>query len=358
MAKFIFDENCLDDDELLYKNLSDLCSIIISRHFYANHNEREDLMSVGIIKALEMLNAGHWDPFKGRLMSFLYSGIRNDMHNYLYRVSREVLCDEYHDDSRNSVSIEDSDVLSIDYKLIDEVCSFFSDAYGDMRDFVVMNLEDNGFRVINYEKTDFKKKFVLPKLWAIRAGQRGEINDLFLDGNLVALGWNGAGDVYRHGNREILKKSLYNVFPDKKKKSVELIAGQLYRFSHNMAVGDYAIYPSKKDRSVYVGKVLNNYEYNSKYDKGFPHVRNVRWLSRFGREEFSQKALNGLGSFLRFFSMHDYAKEFYKKIGSKSTIMLVDRTQDFHTKPKSFQDDLINRLSGAVLWKSREYSHL
>ena len=353
MSKFVFDESVLSDDYLLYSKLCDLCNMIISRHFYANTREKEDLVSVGVTKALSMISDGHWDPRKGRLMSFLYTGMRNEMHNYLYRISREILYDDYYEESYTDISLEEPDILSIDFKYVDDVCKSFI-SYGDLRDYVVMNLEDNGFKVTNYKKDDLDTGPSLPKVWTIRAGKEDEANGLFMDGGLIALGWNDAGDVRKYPNKDDFKEHLYSTYTSKRPRAVSLIAGQLYRFSNEVMVGDYALYPSRRERCIYFGKVFNDYEYNESYDSSFPHVRNVRWVGKFSRDEFSRDTLNGLGSFLRFFSMGSYEKEILSKISVRSKIMLVDRESDFASRSKEFQDDFINRLSGAVLWKSRE----
>ncbi len=354
MSKFVFDESCLSDDLLLYQKLCDLSSIIITRHFYANIKEKEDLVSVGVTKALTMLNDGYWDASKGKLMSFLYTGMRNEMHNYLYRISREVLYDEYYEESYLDGSLDEPDILALDFKYVDEVCLFFS-AYGDLRDYVIMNLEENGFKVVNRNKSSIiKPGYSLPNVWAVRAGNKDEANELFLDGNLIALGWGKAGNMFNYESKEGIKEGLLSVFPDKNPRAVSGIASQLFRFSFDMSVGDYAIYPSRGDRSIYLGKVFNNYEYNCGYDKNLPHVRNVRWIGKFPRDNFNQDTLNGMGSLLRFFSMNRYNRDLFSKIAKKDNIMLVNKEEEFHSKPKSFQDDFINRLSGAVLWKSRE----
>ncbi len=66
--------------------LSCLVASVISRHF-TNCPGREDLRSVGMGKALQLLRAPHAD-FKRNISTFLYTGIRNEITNY---VRREVL---------------------------------------------------------------------------------------------------------------------------------------------------------------------------------------------------------------------------------------------------------------------------
>lgn len=147
MPSFEFDESCLQDEEVLYEKLVGLCSMIISRHFYANQSEREDLISTGVLKALTMIEAGYWKPEKGTLMSLLYTGIRNEMHNYLYRISREVLYDDYYEDSYTHDDLGETNSLHIEFFIIDEVCSSFNLGV-DIRKLVVEEIKHYGFSVV------------------------------------------------------------------------------------------------------------------------------------------------------------------------------------------------------------------
>ena len=78
----------------------------------------------------------------------------------------------------------------------------------------------------------------------------------------------------------------------------------LYRFTYEMKMGDYVIFPSKKDRMINIGKIKSNYEYNK--DIGMYHnIRKVEWLKHIPRTSFSQGALYEAGSALTLFSVMD-----------------------------------------------------
>lgn len=87
LALNITDEDINNVEELTRK-LYTLASIVVRKHYYASTKERDDLISLGIIKALEMIHNGYFSASKGNLCTFLYTGIRNEMHNYLYHMNK------------------------------------------------------------------------------------------------------------------------------------------------------------------------------------------------------------------------------------------------------------------------------
>src|SRR5690348_14671679 len=86
------------------------------------------------------------------------------------------------------------------------------------------------------------------QMWGIHAGRTGEANDLFLKGRCIALGWERIGDLSKLlPNREAFKAQVASSYPDKKSGAIPVDAGQLFRFVHEVKLGDWAIYPSKAD---------------------------------------------------------------------------------------------------------------
>jgi restriction system protein len=88
---------------------------------------------------------------------------------------------------------------------------------------------------------------------------------------------------------------------------------------HEMEVGDLVVYPSKRDRRVYIGRVTGPYRYDPKTEPGYPNLRSVEWLKDFPRSHFTQGALYEVGSALSFFLVKTYAEEFRVALEGKST---------------------------------------
>lgn len=72
------------------------------------------------------------------------------------------------------------------------------------------------------------------KVWGIHTMD----DNLFLNKNVIAIGWRDFGDCSKlPANREAFKQHYVSVYPDAKKGSIPTCAGMLYRFTCEMNVG-------------------------------------------------------------------------------------------------------------------------
>lgn len=148
-------------------------------------------------------------------------------------------------------------------------------------------------------------------LWGIHAGRTGDADRLFLKKNRVALGWSKLGDLAKlKADREVFKAAIAQAYPDKKPGAIPNNAGQLFRFVHEMKVGDVVVYPSKGDRQVHLGRVESSYAYDPKTEPGYSHTRAVKWVRVMPRSRFTQGALYEIGSSMSLFQVKNYADEF------------------------------------------------
>lgn len=155
-------------------------------------------------------------------------------------------------------------------------------------------------------------------LWGIHAGRTGDADTLFHEHDVVALGWEDIGNLSNLGaNREAFKARYAEVYPDASPGAIPVSAGQLFRFVHEMQVGDLVIYPSKRDRQVHIGEVTDDYTYNPRTEKAYPHHRSVKWLKSFPRTHFRQGALHEIGSAMSLFQVTTYADEFIAALEGK-----------------------------------------
>ena len=164
-----------------------------------------------------------------------------------------------------------------------------------------------------------------PTVWGIHAGKTGDADNLFLKHNVVALGWAKVGDLsILPADREAFKKKIAEVFPDKKPGAIPLDAGQLFRFIHELAVGDIVVYPSKKDKHIHLGKVTGGYRYDPKLEPGYPNLRPVKWLRAYPRTHFKQGALYEIGSAMSFFQVKTYTDEFVVALEGKAEAVAAE----------------------------------
>lgn len=155
-------------------------------------------------------------------------------------------------------------------------------------------------------------------IWGIHAGRTGDADTLFLRKNVVAIGWAKVGNLAKiDATRDAFKAAVTKAFPDKKPAAVPNNAGQLYRFVHEMAVGDIVAYPSKADRQIHLGRVEGPYKYDPKLEAGYPNQRPVKWIAAVPRSKFSQGALYEIGSAISLFQVRNYAEEYRAAIEGK-----------------------------------------
>ncbi len=156
-------------------------------------------------------------------------------------------------------------------------------------------------------------------IWGIHGGKTGDADSLFLKKNLVAIGWAKVGDLTKIApDREAFKTAVSVTYPDAKPGAIPNNAGQLFRFVHEMQVGDLIVYPSKQDRQIHVGRIDGGYRYDPSQDQGYPNSRPVTWLKAIPRTDFSQGALYEIGSAMSFFQVKTYAEEFRAAVEGKT----------------------------------------
>ena len=150
-----------------------------------------------------------------------------------------------------------------------------------------------------------------PVLWGIHAGSTGDANSLFLQSNVVAIGWHEMGDLSKIAcNRETCKIAVAEAYPQAKPGAVPNYAGQLLRFVCEMQIGDLVLYPSKQDRMVHFGRIEGEYVYDPKGSSHYPNKRAVKWIKAVPRTSFTQGALYELGSAMSLFQVKNYADEY------------------------------------------------
>lgn len=193
------------------------------------------------------------------------------------------------------------------------------------------------------------------KIWGIHTMD----DSLFLNQNIIAIGWDAIGNLSRiEPTREAYKNEYIRAYPNAKKGSVATGAGMLYRFSCEMQKGDYIVFPSKIDRKINIGIVESDY-FHDDAAAMYPNQRKVKWLRHLPRTAFSQGALYEVGSALSFFQVKNYSDEFLKALDrnftgnnlesepdetvARTAEEIIESTKDFILK------ELSKRLKGYAL---------
>lgn len=158
-------------------------------------------------------------------------------------------------------------------------------------------------------------------VWGIHGGRNGDADRLFLEKNVVAVGWHNCGNLAElTADREAFKARFLLSYPASKTGAVPTNAGQLFRFVHEMKPGDLVIYPSKHDRQIHIGRIEGPYRHDPKLDSEYPNFRSVKWLDKFPRTRFTQGALYEIGSAMSLFQVKTYPDEYRAALEGKTPL--------------------------------------
>ncbi|RCX32803.1 restriction endonuclease [Thioalbus denitrificans] len=190
-------------------------------------------------------------------------------------------------------------------------------------------------------------------IWGIHAGKTGDADTLFLKKNRIAIGWSKLGDLSGIApDREAFKARVAEVFPDKKPGAIPSIAGQTFRFAHEMKPGDLVVYPSKQDRKVHIGRIEGGYHFDSKLEPSYPHMRPAKWLRAVPRSKFTQGALYEIGSAMSLFLVKNYADEFRLALEGRLDAPQVSKDESVAAVAKDIEettrDFVLKRLAQEV----------
>ena len=128
-------------------------------------------------------------------------------------------------------------------------------------------------------------------VWVVRAGQHGEFEQFALNNGVVGILFGLHQNVLEYSDRNSLRSVLEK----------DTDANQLWRFAHELRVGETLVLPCKQPRVVAVGRITGEYEYKESLE--FPHTRSVEWeATDIPRGSFDPDLLysfGGLGTVFR-----------------------------------------------------------
>lgn len=140
------------------------------------------------------------------------------------------------------------------------------------------------------------------RLWMIRAGEGAYLIDDFIEKSIVSISWNELGDLKKLRDREQFKELIADTYEDYPQGKTNLVAGQLYKFSKEIKVGDNIITYDPSERIYHMGKVISGYYYKpSDYDHF--HFLGVEWTDEISRDELSLVSRNYLGAAMSLFEV-------------------------------------------------------
>lgn len=139
-----------------------------------------------------------------------------------------------------------------------------------------------------------------------------EKNDALSEENPhVCIGWSNLGDLSDIDSKEQLSE-LYEANYDKNNRGRGQDVGQIWRFIHDMKVGDYVIFA---ENSVFhIGRIESDYCYDTtereSQDSDYKSNRKVKWLKKnISRSVLSTNLHNSLKTAMSIWTLNDYRSE-------------------------------------------------
>lgn len=189
------------------------------------------------------------------------------------------------------------------------------------------------------------------ELWGIH--MPAAVGNVPQEKGFVSLGWPAIGDIFALPNsREIFKERLTQTHPGTKAGAIPVDAGTLYKFAHEVKTGDYIIYPSKNDRMINIGKATGKKWHSAEsaqWAQDFPNHIGVEWIGHFPRGDFSQSALNEIGSAITLFRVRVHAAEFLAKVGVGAKFNLPSFVDD-----NAVPDDIASQTTSQIAEENAE----
>lgn len=169
-------------------------------------------------------------------------------------------------------------------------------------------------------------------------------DNLFLKNNVIAIGWPDFGDLSKvTATREAFKEHYAKVYPNDKLGAIPTSAGMLYRFIHEINIGDYVIFPSKIDRMVNIGIVEGEYTYVDS-EKEYVQQRKVKWLKHLPRTSFTQGALYEIGSAMSLFMVKNYTDEYLSALN-----------KEFKTAVNNSEDETVGASAEVIIESTKDF---
>jgi MoxR-like ATPase len=157
-----------------------------------------------------------------------------------------------------------------------------NDAFTGGEATVKRRLEALGFEVEDGDRGALPRSDRRQRAWIVRAGQRGESEQLALARNVVVIGWKELPDLSQVESRDQLRHVYTETYPDHSTPSGGQQMGMVFRFVREIQPGDLVVLPLKtQPGSVAVGRVESGYEFRSEpeFANDANHTHRVTWLS-------------------------------------------------------------------------------
>ncbi|MFL5240530.1 MAG: restriction endonuclease [Gemmataceae bacterium] len=148
----------------------------------------------------------------------------------------------------------------------------------------------------------------------------------------ICIGWTKIGNLAPHDTRAKMKTAYRIGHPDASDASMYSSYGQVFRFAHEMEVGDPIVYPIKGSREILIGEIDGPYRWAADdqqlVENNYCNVRKVKWFKPVPRISFSQDALHSFSSSSSVATSNDYLEEVIAVLKNDQAIALKRKPVD------------------------------
>jgi restriction system protein len=172
-------------------------------------------------------------------------------------------------------------------------------------------------------------------LWVVHIGKDDKIALRARNEGFVCIGWTKLGDLSKYPTRQAMKEAMHLTWPNWKDSTVNASYGQVYRFAHEMQIGDPIVFPIRQTREIAIGAIAGEYRFAADSDLqelDYGNVRKVSWIKIVARTLFSKAALHSFGSFTSVSTSDDHLEEVIAiakgEVFSGATVVTPDTEDD------------------------------
>ena len=115
------------------------------------------------------------------------------------------------------------------------------------------------------------------KYWMYSPGEGATMWDTFYDDGIMAIGWEGVGNLSKYSLKDDIKYKLQELYNDKSSHRNDVHA--LWQFANEIQIGDVIFAKRGMSDVIGVGIVESDYEFKSDMDH-YQHIRKVNWKNK------------------------------------------------------------------------------
>ena len=142
-------------------------------------------------------------------------------------------------------------------------------------------------------------------MWMVRS-PGGQLADDLIEHRVVALGWEGIGDLNTYPKKAAIASSLRKQYTDSPDGAIRSSSSQLFRFRHELKPDDRVITYDTSKRIYHVGTISGEYQYRQGLFDGLDQTWPVHWDGAVARDDLTLAAKNRLGSTLTLFKVPEF----------------------------------------------------